>query len=53
MPVTRALIASVLLKFGDEVDRRLRAEDFDTIHRPLLQGCREEDLIELLQGWTG
>ncbi len=53
MPVTRILITSILLQPGDPVDRRLRAEGFETIHRPLLQGRTEDELIELLQGIDG
>ena len=53
MPVTRVLITSIFLHPGDEVDRRLRAEGFETIHRPLLQGRTEDELIELLQGIDG
>lgn len=53
MGTMRVLITSVFLKPGDEVDRRLRAEGFETVHRPLTSRRTEGQLIELLQGIDG
>lgn len=53
MPKPRVLITSVFLHPGDAVDRRLQAEGFETVHRPLLRKRTEDELIELLQGIDG
>jgi D-3-phosphoglycerate dehydrogenase/(S)-sulfolactate dehydrogenase len=49
----RVLITSFFLQPGDEIDRRLRDEGFETVHRPLLGPRTEDQLIELLRGVEG
>ncbi len=49
----RILITSIFLHPGDEVDRRLRAEGWETIYRPYLTSRGEDELIDLLRGVDG
>jgi lactate dehydrogenase-like 2-hydroxyacid dehydrogenase len=49
----RILITSIFLHPGGEVDRRLRAEGWETTFKPLLARRSEDELIELLRGVDG
>lgn len=49
----RVLITSIFLHPGGEVDRRLRAEGWETIYKPLLGPRSEDELIDLLRGIDG
>jgi phosphoglycerate dehydrogenase-like enzyme len=53
MAEARVLITSIFLHPGDAVDRRLRAEGFETVFKPLHQTRTEEELIGLLKGIDG
>ncbi|TSA45630.1 MAG: phosphoglycerate dehydrogenase, partial [Deltaproteobacteria bacterium] len=46
----RILITSIFLHPGGEVDRRLRAEGWETIYKPFLTSRGEDELIDLLRG---
>ena len=49
----RILITTIFLHPGDEVDRRLRAEGWETIYKPFLTSRGEDELIDLLRGVDG
>jgi D-3-phosphoglycerate dehydrogenase/(S)-sulfolactate dehydrogenase len=53
MATSRILITSVFLKAGDDVDRYLTSQGFETVYRPWHGGRTEEEMIDLLRGIDG
>jgi D-3-phosphoglycerate dehydrogenase len=49
----RILITTIFLRPGCAVDKRLRAEGWETIYKPLLGPRSEDELIDLLRGIDG